>query len=253
MRFQKRQELVGGEWRIGRGGATATEGELAQPFVRIRADNTVAVIVKHLDKGQGTATGLATLVADELDAGPEQIRVEFAPADAERYKNLFFGIQGAGGSTAIANSFQQCRAAGAAARAMLVAAAARAWGVPAAEIAVAKGELSHASGRKGSFGEMAGLAAAESVPEHPRMKTPKEWVFIGKSFPRLDTRMKTIGAPGVYGMDHKAENLLVAVVAHPPKFGARPKTVEGISDMIYAVEGIDIEVHNAKTAVPVLW
>ncbi|MBA5778576.1 xanthine dehydrogenase family protein molybdopterin-binding subunit [Stappia sp. F7233] len=230
------------------GAAMAAEGELAQPFVHIRADNTVTVIVKHLDKGQGAATGLATLVADELDATHEQVRVEFAPADAERYKNLFFGVQGTGGSTAIANSFQQYRTAGATAKAMLVAAAAKAWGVPAAEIAVSKGELSHASGRKASFGEMAGLAAAESLPESPRLKTPEEWVFIGKSFPRLDTKMKTVGAPGVYGIDHKAENMLVAVVAHPPKFGAKPKTVDaaaarevpGVVDVLTLPAGVAV-------------
>ena len=81
---------------------------------------------KHLDMGQGNATGLATLVAEELDAAPEQMRAEFAPADTGRYKNLAFGMQGTGGSTAIANSFEQYRKAGATARAMLVAAAAKA-------------------------------------------------------------------------------------------------------------------------------
>ena len=95
-------------------------------FVRIGADNTVTVIVKHLEMGQGTYTGLPTLVAEELDADWSQIRAEGAPADAKRYNNLFWGeAQGTGGSTAIANSYEQLRKAGAAARAMLVAAAAR--------------------------------------------------------------------------------------------------------------------------------
>src|SRR6266849_1939140 len=86
-------------------------------FVRIGADNTVTVIVKHLEMGQGTYTGLPTLVAEELDADWSQIRVEGAPADAKRYNNLFWGtMQGTGGSTALANSFEQMRKAGAAAR-----------------------------------------------------------------------------------------------------------------------------------------
>ncbi len=87
------------------------------PFVRISPDGIVTVLIKHIDRGQGTATGLATLVAEELDAAVDQITVEFAPANAELYKNLFFGIQGTGGSTAIPNSFMQYRQAGAAARA----------------------------------------------------------------------------------------------------------------------------------------
>src|SRR5207253_5666076 len=109
-------------------------------FVRISPDNTVTVIVKHLEMGQGTYTGLPTLVAEELDADWSQIRAEGAPADAKLYNNLFWGeAQGTGGSSAIANSFEQLRKAGAAARAMLVSAAAEKWQVPASQIKVSKG------------------------------------------------------------------------------------------------------------------
>ena len=91
-------------------------------FIRVGADNTVTVFVKHLEMGQGTFTGLPTLVAEEMDAAWAQMRVEGAPADAARYNNLFWGpVQGTGGSTAMANSYDQLRKAGAAARAMLVA------------------------------------------------------------------------------------------------------------------------------------
>ena len=138
-----------------------------------RPTTRVTVIVKHLDKGQGIATGLSTLVAEELDADWRQMRAEFAPADASKYNNLLFGkVQGTGGSTSIANSFTQYRKAGAIARAMLVAAAAAAWGVPAAEIAVAQGVLTHKSGRSGTFGEFAERAAqarrAEGRPAQER-------------------------------------------------------------------------------------
>src|SRR5712692_7171596 len=113
-------------------------------FIRIAPDNTVTVIVKHLEMGQGTYTGLPTLVAEELDADWSQIRVEGAPADASRYNNLFWGpAQGTGGSTALANSYEQLRKAGAAARAMLLAAAAEKWQVPPSEIWVSKGVLEH--------------------------------------------------------------------------------------------------------------
>src|ERR1700730_18587677 len=102
-------------------------------FIRIAPDDTVTVIIKHLDKGQGIATGLTTIVAEELDADWPQMRAEFAPANTALYSNLAFGLQGTGGSTSVANSWMQLRLAAAAARAMLVAAAAEQWTVPAAE------------------------------------------------------------------------------------------------------------------------
>ena len=206
--------------------AAAAEGEFIQPFVHIRPDNTVVVLSKHLDKGQGTASGLATLVADELDAAWDQVRVEFAPSNPQLYANSLFGVQGTGGSTAIANSFTQYRAAGAAAKAMIVAAAARDWGVPASEITVANGVVSHGSGKSATLGELAGLAAAEDVPAEPELKTPDQWVYIGKSFPRLDVKNKTVGAPKTYTMDVQMDGLLVAVVARSPRFGGKVKSFD---------------------------
>ena len=138
--------------------AATTESASFNPFVRIAPDGRVTVLVKHLDKGQGTLSALTTLVAEELDADWDAMSAEFAPADHSKYNNLLFGeVQGTGGSTGVPNSFEQYRQAGAAAKAMLVSAAAKAWGVPAAEISVSKGVLSHPSGRSGGFG---GLAAA---------------------------------------------------------------------------------------------
>ena len=119
-------------------------------FVRISEDNTVTVLCKHTEMGQGTYTGLPTIVAEELDADWAQIRAEGAPANAKLYNNLFWGkAQGTGGSTAIGNSYAQLRQAGATARAMLVAAAAKQWNVAADAITVSKGVVSHkASGKK---------------------------------------------------------------------------------------------------------
>src|SRR5512134_2413955 len=132
----------------------------ATGFVRIEPDNTVTVVIKHLEMGQGPYTGLATLVAEELDADWSQMRAEGAPANTELYKNLAFGIQGTGGSTAIANSYEQMRTAGATARAVLVAAAAQEWGVPTAEISVTRGVVRHAgSNRQATFGDLAEKAA----------------------------------------------------------------------------------------------
>ena len=112
----------------------AATGPLApNAFVRVGSDDLVTVVCKHHEMGQGNTTGLASLLADELDADWSQVRTEYAPADVTRYNNLAFGpMQGTGGSSAIANSYLQYRTAGATARAMLVAAAADAWKVPAA-------------------------------------------------------------------------------------------------------------------------
>src|ERR1700722_4570217 len=129
-------------------GGAATRPLAPNAFVRVGTDNLVTVICKHHEMGQGNTTGLASLVADEIDADWALVRTEYAPSNADLYKNLNFGMQGTGGSSAIANSFLQYRSAGATARAMLVAAAADAWQVPAGEIRPSKSTLTHSSGRR---------------------------------------------------------------------------------------------------------
>jgi isoquinoline 1-oxidoreductase beta subunit len=121
--------------------AKSAAGPLAMPFVRIAPDNTVTVICKHLEAGQGVWTGLPAIVCEELDAAWGQMRVESAPAEVPQYGNLAMGskVQLTGGSTAVANSWMQLRQAGATARAMLVGAAAKSWNVPAGEISVSDG------------------------------------------------------------------------------------------------------------------
>jgi isoquinoline 1-oxidoreductase beta subunit len=193
-------------------------------FLRIGGDNTVTVISKHLEMGQGTYTGLATIVAEELDAAWSQVRVEGAPADAKRYNNLAFGpVQGTGGSTAMANSWDQLRQAGASARAMLVSAAAKKWKVPAGEIKVADGVVSHpGSRRKASFGELAAAAGAEALPTEVKLKDPKDFKLIGRHAPRKDAVDKTTGR-AIFTQDVQLPDMLVAAVAHPPRFGAKVK------------------------------
>src|ERR1700730_6609249 len=135
------------------GAEGAATGPLApNAFVRVGTDNLVTVICKHHEMGQGNTTGLASLVADELDADWTLVRTEYAPSDPKLYSNLNFGMQGTGGSSAIANSFLQYRSAGATARAMLVAAAAEEWHVPAAEIRTAQRTLTDAPGRRAPHG-----------------------------------------------------------------------------------------------------
>ena len=216
----------------------ATKGSTqfeANVFLRIGTDNTVTVMIKHIEFGQGPATGLATLAADELDADWAQVRAEHAPSHPA-YANLLFGAQGTGGSTAIANSFMQMRQAGAAARAMLVAAAAKRWKVPAKQISVSKGVVSHAAKKKqATFGELALDAAKQKPPKKPKVKSPDQWTLIGKELTKLDTRDKTTGKT-VFTLDHYPKDVIVAVVAHPPAFGAQLKSVD--DSKAKAVKGV---------------
>ncbi|MCU7937232.1 MAG: xanthine dehydrogenase family protein molybdopterin-binding subunit [Candidatus Thiodiazotropha sp. (ex Dulcina madagascariensis)] len=232
-------------------GAAPAEQTAFQPnaFLRIGSDNRVTVISKHLEMGQGTYTGLATLVAEELDAAWEQVRVEGAPADAKRYRNLFWGeAQGTGGSTAIANSWTQMRKAGAAARQMLVEAAAKQWGAKADDIQVESGVLTHTvSGRRASFGELADAAAQQPVPEDVLLKEPEEFRLIGRRLPRKDSPEKIDGS-AVFTIDVQLHAMVTAVVAHPPRFGAQvrgfdakaAKAIRGVKQIVQIPSGIAV-------------
>ncbi|WNJ89754.1 xanthine dehydrogenase family protein molybdopterin-binding subunit [Bosea sp. 685] len=191
-------------------------------FVRVAADDTVTVLIKHIEFGQGPFTGLTTLVAEEMDADWGQMRAEHAPADVKLYANLLFGVQGTGGSSAIANSFEQMRKAGATARAMLVQAAAEAWKVPAGEITVEAGVLKHVSGKQGRFGEFAGAASKLPVPETVALKQPANFRLIGRegAVKRLDSADKARGK-AQFTIDIHTPGMLTVVVARPPRFGGK--------------------------------
>lgn len=226
-------------------------------FVRIRPDNSVTVIIKHLEMGQGTYTGLATVVAEELDAAWEQIHVEAAPANAKLYNNLFWGAtQGTGGSSAIANSFTQMRQAGAVARHLLVLAAATQWQVNPDEITVQAGILRHtATGKSARFGELAAAAAQQPVPEEVFLKDPKEFRLIGQTLPRKDSHDK-VYAKAIFTQDIKLPNLLTAVVLHAPRFGAtlksfdasEAKKIKGVHHIIAIPTGVAVVASDFWTA-----
>ena len=239
-------------------GTAAAQAATFEPnaFIRIAPDDTVTVLSKHIEFGQGPYTGLSTLVAEELDADWSQMRAEAAPADAEKYANLAFGIQGTGGSTAIANSYEQMRRAGATARAMLVAAVAQEWGVRAGEITVEEGVVRHpGSGREARFGELAELAATMPVPEDVRLKDPSEFRLIGTDRPKLDTDAKTTGA-ALFTIDLYRDDMLTAVVARPPRFGsaggsvddAAARRVPGVVDGQAIPQGVAVYARDTRAA-----
>src|SRR3979411_711720 len=234
--------------------ACGPAGRLAMPFLRIAPDNTVTVLSKHLEAGQGVWTGLPAIVAEELDASWEQMRVESAPAKVPLYRNLAFvplgaSVQLTGGSTAVANSWQQLREAGATARAMLVAAAGRRWGVPASEINVSQGVVSHTgTGRKATFGELAGSAAKQPVPTQVKLKDPGSLKTTGnQKLPRLDARAKSTGKQQ-FAIDVMLPGMMTAVVMRPPRFGAKvssfdatkAKAVPGVIDVVQIPRGVAV-------------
>ncbi|MGJ7037180.1 isoquinoline 1-oxidoreductase beta subunit [Shinella sp. BE166] len=225
-------------------------------FVKIGTDDTVTILSKHIEFGQGPFTGLATLVAEELDADWSQMRAVHSPTDNKIYANLAFGLQGTGGSSSIANAYEQMRKAGATARAMLVAAAAQEWNVPATEITVEKGRMRHAaSGKESGFGAFAEKAKGQVVPEDPALKEPKDFVLIGTDLPKLDTREK-INGTAIFTLDITPDNLLIAVVAHPKHFGATVKSfddsearkIKGVVDVKQIPQGIAVYADNTFTA-----
>ena len=245
--------VVGFRWTPAgpRAAAAAATGTALNAFLRIAPDNTVTVLSKHLEMGQGTYTGLATIVAEELDADWAQMRAEGAPSDPKLYANLAFGVQGTGGSTSIANSYDQLRKAGATARAMLAAAAAEAWQVPVAEIAVRQGVVSHASGRKATFGELAERAAKQAPPTEVTLKDPATFTLIGKRVPRLDAVAKSTGT-AEFTIDVKQPGQVTALLQRAPLFGAKVKAVDaskakaipGVIDVVTIDNGVAVLARN---------
>ncbi len=205
--------------------AENTDLDYLNPFVKITTDGTVTVILKHFEMGQGTTTGLTTLVAEELGAEWNKVEIEFAPADHAKYKNLAFGAQGTGGSTAIANSYIQYRTAGAAARAVLIEAAAAKWSLKPQDISIENGMIT-AREKSAHFGELIEAAAKLPLPEKPVLKTPDQFKLIGKTkISRKDNIGKTDGT-AMFAMDVKVPNMVYAVILRSPRFGGTLESFE---------------------------
>lgn len=203
-------------------GVLAATGDAASlnPFVKIAADGSVSAVVKHIEFGQGTATGLTTLIAEEIGLRMDQISYEFAPSDPAIYNNLFFGpMQGTGGSTAMANSFMQYRQAGAAARQMLLQAAAEAWGMDASGLTISEGVVS-GGGKSAPLGDFVEAAARLDAPAEPVLKEASAFTLIGNpNTRRLDGAIKGDGT-ALFAIDLHLDNQMVAMIARPEQRGA---------------------------------
>ena len=204
-------------------------------FVRIGTDEQVTIIVNHSEMGQGVYTALPMILADELDADWTKVRFQPAPVDPA-YNHPVFKMQMTGGSTSTWSSFDQFRQAGAAARAMLVAAAAQRWNVEPASCRTENGTVIHsASGRRLSYGRLAQAAARLTPPKEVALKDPKDFKLIGKALKRLDTPEKTNGK-GIFGIDVKRPGMLTAAVARSPVFGGKLKSFN--ADKAKAIPGV---------------
>ncbi|HXQ11432.1 MAG TPA: xanthine dehydrogenase family protein molybdopterin-binding subunit [Caulobacteraceae bacterium] len=229
-------------------GAESPHGPFG-PFIKISPDNSVTVMNKHQDSGQANHAGLAALVAEELDADWDKVSVEPSVANAKLYANTLFGVQGTGGSTAMANSWIQYRQAGAAARAMLVQAAATRWGVSPASLTTKDSVVTHAaSGRSAPYGDLIAEAAQVPPPQAPVLKNPKDFTLIGTArIVRKDTPAKSTGKAR-YTQDVHLPDMLVAMVQHSPRFGGRvasfdataAKQVPGVVDAVQLPTGVAV-------------
>ncbi|MDH4428709.1 MAG: xanthine dehydrogenase family protein molybdopterin-binding subunit [Acidovorax sp.] len=209
-------------------GAAASAGlkpfEQPSAFVRIDANGTVTVTINRLDFGQGVQTGLPMILAEELDADWTKVRSVHGDANPA-YVDPAFGMHLTGGSNALKNSYTQYRELGARTRAMLVSAAAAQWGVDASALRTNAGFVVGPGGKKLGYGALAEAAMQQPVPEKVTLKDPKQFRIIGKPTTRLDAKAKSSGQQD-YGIDVRLPGMLTAVVARPPVFGAKLKSLD---------------------------
>ena len=243
--FLKASALAGGGLILGvhipglNGLAKAAEQGIStfvpNAFLRIAKDGSVTVMGNHSEMGQGAYTSGAMTIAEELDADWTKIRVEPAPVDPA-YNHLVYGVQITGGSTSTWSEWDRLRKAGAAARHMLLTAAAQTWNVDPATCRTENGHVIHAgSQRRLSYGELVEKASTLTPPQNVTLKDPKDFKIIGKALKRLDTPDKTNGK-AVFGLDVNVPGMLVAVVARPPVFGGTLKSFN--ADKTRAVPGV---------------
>jgi len=224
-------------------------------WVRIAPNDTVTLMIDKSEMGQGVVTSLAMLLAEELELDWKKIKTEFAPA-APAYFNPLFGVQGTGGSTSVRASWGPLTKAGAAAREMLIAAAAQQWYVDPSACRAENGAVVHtATNKRLNYGALVEEAAKLAVPANPALKGPKNYKYIGKPVKRLDTPAKSNGKAG-FGIDVRLPNMQYAVVARCPVFGGKVKSfdatkakaVRGVKQVLQISSGVAVVADNTWSA-----
>jgi isoquinoline 1-oxidoreductase subunit beta len=212
---------------LSRAAAPADAGDWApNAFVRIGRDGQIVLTMPYVEMGQGTYTSIPMLIAEELEVDLKQVQLEHAPANEKLYGNPLLGVQATGNSNAIRGAWQPLRQAGATARTMLIAAAAKRWNVDPASCRAQSGEVLHElKGRSAKYGDLAADAARMTVPEKVALKRPEDFKLIGTSAKRLDAPSKVNGT-AVYGIDVRPPGVKIATLAQSPVFGGRVKSVD---------------------------
>jgi isoquinoline 1-oxidoreductase subunit beta len=219
-------------------------------WVVIRPDDTVVIRVARSEMGQGSLTGLAQLVAEELECDWSKVTTEYPTPGQNVARKRVWGDFSTGGSRGIRSSQEYVRKGGAAARMMLLQAAANEWKVPAAECTVAKGVITHASsGRTTTYGKVAEAAARIEPPADIKLKDPKDWTIAGKGLKRLDTVDKTTGKM-IYGIDIKLPGMLNAAIKDCPVFGGKLKSFDEAK--VTGLKGVKKVVRVGDSAVAVV-
>jgi len=250
--------------------AQAADGAAQVPevthWIVIQPDDTVVIRIARSELGQGTFTGLAQLVAEELECDWSKVRPEYADVNEHVRRNRIFKDMSTGGSRGIRDSQEYVRQAGAAAREMLVAAAAQEWGVPASECRAANGVITHSSGKRTTFGKVAAAASRLEIPKEPKLKDKKDWKLIGTSPARFDIPDKTTGKQ-IYAADVRLPGMVHASVVQCPVFGgklksfdeSRVKGMRGVKSVVAGDDWVAVVADNwwranqALKALPVEW
>ena len=189
-------------------------------YIKITPENTIKIFCPNPEFGQNVMTSLPMMVAEELDCDWKNVVVEMGTHD-----NVKFGPQFSGGSNSMRMYWKPLRNAGAAARKMLIEAAAQTWGVPASEITTKSGVLSHSSGKSAKYGEMAAIAATIAVPKDAKLKAVKDFTIISNSKKNAEGLKVVTGKP-LFGIDYKVDGMLIAMIQHPPAFGMKLKSFD---------------------------
>ena len=218
--------MLGISLPLGHSKAAQSESFAPNAFIRIGSDGQIVLTMPYVEMGQGTYTSIPMLIAEELEVNLQQVRLEHAPPNEKLYANPLLGVQATGNSNAMRGGWKPLREAGATARTMLVAAAAKRWGVDPQSCRAQEGAVIHASsGRRLTHGELAADAAKMPVPRTVTLKSPEHFKLIGTPAKRLDAPAKVNGT-AVYGIDARPPGVKIATLAQSPVFGGRLKSVD---------------------------
>jgi isoquinoline 1-oxidoreductase beta subunit len=220
------------------GEAAAPDANAFTPnaFIRIDSSGQITLTMPYVEMGQGTYTAIPMLIAEELEVELTQVRLEHAPPNEKLYANPLLGVQATGNSNAIRGAWQPLREAGAVARTMLIAAAAKRWRVDPSSCQAQKSEVLHAAtGRRATYGELAADAARMPIPDKVALKRPQDFKLIGTPAKRLDTPAKVSGS-AIFGIDVRLPGMKIATLAQSPVFGGRVKSFDDTAAR--AVKGV---------------